>query len=69
MAACAEVCLEDTPNAHMSRYRKLVLGTGGRDVHSQPPPKDSLPLLGRSATFLVQTMSWVDFRPVACRPP
>eukprot|EP00439_Symbiodinium_sp_Y106_P065300 s2821_g10.t1 len=27
-------------------YRKLVLGTGGRDVHSQPPPKDSLPLLG-----------------------
>ncbi|CAE7663389.1 RAD5B [Symbiodinium pilosum] len=28
------------------RYRKLVLGTGGRDVHSQPAPKDSLPLLG-----------------------
>mmetsp|Transcript_38859 Transcript_38859/g.72249 ORF Transcript_38859/g.72249 Transcript_38859/m.72249 type:complete len:351 (+) Transcript_38859:86-1138(+) len=27
-------------------YRKLVLGTGSGDLHAQPPPKDSLPLLG-----------------------
>mmetsp|Transcript_49129 Transcript_49129/g.117081 ORF Transcript_49129/g.117081 Transcript_49129/m.117081 type:complete len:363 (+) Transcript_49129:17-1105(+) len=51
---CHEMCAPDQsciqywllPERAPEWYRKLVLGTGGRDVHSQPPPKDSLPLLG-----------------------
>ncbi|CAJ1339679.1 unnamed protein product [Effrenium voratum] len=69
---CREMCAPDQscvqywllPERAPEWYRKLVLGTGSADVHAQPAPKNSLPLLGHIAMKVPKLedakLYWVD---------